>query len=65
MNAKDITQAKDPDLRGSYAALHRAAQLARETAIRTGTDLIIVENEKIVRISATTLAKRSQDAHSS
>ena len=62
MNGKDISQATNPDLRNSQEALRRAAELARETAIRTGTDLIIVENGKTVRIPASTLAERSREA---
>jgi type I restriction enzyme M protein len=36
MNANDISNAKDPDLRASLGALRRAAQQARKTAIQTG-----------------------------
>ena len=35
MKTKALTEAKDPDLRGSAAAMRRAAQLARETAIQS------------------------------
>lgn len=55
MNAKAITEAKDPDLRASVAALHRAAQLARETAIRTGTNLVVVKDGRLTRIPAPSL----------
>jgi len=41
MNTRDISEAQDPDLRASVAAMQRAAQLARQTAIQTGTDLIV------------------------
>jgi hypothetical protein len=50
MAKKDISQAKNPDLRGSQAAILRAAELARHKAIQTGTDLIVVQDGKIVRI---------------
>ena len=33
-------------------ALRRAAELARKTAIQTGTHLVIVENGELRRISA-------------
>ncbi len=50
MNTKDISEAKDPDLRASVAAMQRAAELARKTAIQTGTDLIVVRDGKLTRI---------------
>jgi len=52
MTMKDISEAKDPDLRASVAAMRRAAQLARETAIRTDTHLVVVRDGKLVRIPA-------------
>lgn len=55
MKPKDIAEAKDPDLRASVAAMRRAAELARETAIRTDTSLVIVRDGQIVRIPAQTL----------
>ncbi len=50
MNTKDITEAKDPDLRASAAALRRAAELARKTAIQTDTNLVIVKDGKLTRV---------------
>lgn len=41
----------DAALKGSYAALLRAAQRAREVARQTGTDLVVVRDGKIVRIT--------------
>lgn len=55
MKPQDINQAKDPDLRGSVAAMHRAAALARKTAIQTDTSLVIVENGELIRIPADVL----------
>ncbi len=52
---KDISEAKDPDLRASAAAMQRAAELARKTAIQTGTNLIIVKDGKLTRIPARAL----------
>lgn len=52
---KDISEAKDPDLRASVAAMHRAAELARKTAIQTETYLVVVENGELVRIPADVL----------
>lgn len=50
MNPKDISQAKDPDLRASLGALKKASLLARKTAIQTNTNLIVVKNGQLVRI---------------
>lgn len=58
MKPRDISQARNPDLRASQPALRRAAVLARKTAIDSGTDLIVVRDGQTVRISADTL--RSQ-----
>jgi len=52
MNTKDISEAKDPDMRASMAALERASQLARKTAIQTGTHLVIVKDGQLLRLSA-------------
>jgi hypothetical protein len=55
MTKKDISQAKNLDLRGSQAAILRAAELARQKAIQTGTDLIVVQDGIIFRIPAAEL----------
>ena len=52
---KSIQEAKDPDVRASVAAMNRAAEAARKTAIQTGTDLIIMKNGKLTRIPADAL----------
>ncbi len=65
MNAIDITKAKNPDQRASLVALQRAAALARETAIQTNTNIVIVENGKVVRISAEELRRQASEAKKS
>ena len=60
MNANDLSEAKDPDLRASLTALRRAAQLARQTAILTETNLVIVKDGRMVRISANELRQQAQ-----
>jgi hypothetical protein len=52
MNKKDIANAKDPDVRASLGALKRAALIARQTAIQTDTELVIMKNGTMQRISA-------------
>lgn len=61
MRKADISQAKDPDLRASLAAMQRAARLARRTAIQTETGIVIVQNGKIVHISAQELRRGASE----
>ncbi|KWV11907.1 hypothetical protein [Xanthomonas translucens] len=51
MKAQDLYKARSPELRASLAALQRAAALARKTAIQTNTDLLVVKDGKLTRIS--------------
>lgn len=55
MNANDLAQAKDPDIRAALGALRRAAQLARKTAMQTNTHLVIMKDGRLQRISASDL----------
>ena len=55
MNEADLSQAKNRDLRGSMAAMRRAAALARKTAIQTDTGIVVVRDGKPVRIPAAEL----------
>jgi hypothetical protein len=55
MITKDISQAKDQDLRASMAALERSALAARQIAIQTDTAIIIHRDGKLVRIPASEL----------
>ena len=64
INMKSIQEAKDPVLRASVAAMNRAAEAARRTAIQTGTDLIIMKNGKLTRISSESLREANQLADS-
>ena len=54
---KDSRECSDPAIRGALAALQRAAEDARRIAIQTGTDLIIIRNGKIGRLSPEEIAK--------
>lgn len=60
MNANDISNAKDPDLRASLGALRRAAQQARKTAIQTETDLVIFKDGRMQRISPEELRQQAR-----
>lgn len=59
MNAQDISRAKNPDLRASLIALRRAAAMARQVAIETNTEIVVVEGGKLVRITADQLRERA------
>ncbi|MEI7909594.1 MAG: hypothetical protein WCK77_08165 [Verrucomicrobiota bacterium] len=59
---KNIQEAKDPDLRASAAAMNRAAEAARRTAIQTGTNLIVVKDGKLTRIPAQELREAAPPA---
>ena len=50
MNQKKIELAKDPDLVGSWNAIHRAAKRAVQVAVSTNTELIVLRNGKCVRV---------------
>lgn len=57
MTQQDLSKAKNPDLRASLAAMQRAAEMARQTAIQTNTALIVVRDGKTVRIPVEELRK--------
>ncbi len=61
MKPADISKAKNPDLRASVAAMARAAELARKTAIQTDTAIVVLQDGKIVRISAEELRRQSEN----
>ena len=56
---QDLSKAKNPDLRASLAAMQRAAEQARKTAMQTDTALVVVKDGKLLRIPAAQL--RGQD----
>jgi hypothetical protein len=60
MKTKDISEAKDPDVRASMAALQRASLQARKTAIQTGAHLVIVKDGRLLRISAEELRRQAE-----
>ena len=59
MSDNNLSEAKDPDVRASLAALRRASQLARKTAILTETDLVIVKDGRMLRITADELRQQA------
>jgi hypothetical protein len=60
MTQQDLSEARNPDLRASLAAMRRAAELARQTALQTNTALVVVKDGKLLRISAVQLRRRGK-----
>ena len=58
----DISSAKDPDLRNALAALRRASLMARKTAIQTGTNIVVVRDGRMIRISADELRRQEENS---
>lgn len=48
----ELSNAKNPDLRASLTAMHRAAKLARQIALQTDTAIVVVKDGKLLRIPA-------------
>ena len=57
MTQQELSQAKDKDLAASLIAMQRAARMAREQAVRTDTAIVVIRNEKPVRVTADELRK--------
>ena len=60
MTSKDISNARDPDLRSSLTAIRRASGLARKAAIQTDTALVIVRDGRLVIVEAKTLREQAE-----
>ena len=57
MTDGQLVKAKDKDLPASLIAIRRAAQQAREAAVRTNTAIVVQRGGKLVRITAEELRK--------
>lgn len=60
MTQQELFQAKDPDLIASLGAMKRAAALARKVAMQTDTGIVLVKDQRIVRVSAEELRRIQQ-----
>lgn len=60
MKPQELSKARNPDLRASLTAMLRAAELARQTALQTGTAIVVVRDGKPVRITAEELRKEQR-----
>lgn len=59
MTQHELGKAKDQDLVGSMVAMKRAAAMARRIAVQTDTAIVVVQDGKLVRITADELRKRA------
>jgi hypothetical protein len=57
MKPRELSKARNPDLRASLPAMRRAAELARQTAMQTDTAIVVVRDGKPMRITAAELRK--------
>ena len=57
MTKRDLSESTNPDMRGSMAAMRRAAAMARQIAIDTNTGIVMFRDGKGVHISAAELRK--------
>lgn len=57
MSKTDLSRARNPDIRASLAGMKRAAALARQTAIQTNTEIVLVRDGKPLKVSAAELRK--------
>ncbi len=59
MTPLELSKSSDPDVRSSFAALQRAAALARKEAIATDTDIVVVKDGQLLIIEAKTLREQA------
>ena len=57
MTHAELSQARNPKLRGSLAAMRRAADMARRVAVKTNTGIVVVREGKSELISAAQLVE--------
>ena len=56
MTQQELSMAREQDLVASVAAMKRAAALARQIAVQTGTAIVVSSGDKIVRRTAAELS---------
>lgn len=59
MTQQELNRAKDQDLVASLAAMKRAAALARKQAMQTDTAIVVLKDQKIVRLTADDIRKEN------
>jgi hypothetical protein len=58
MNFEETGRSGSPYVRDAMAALERAAEMARRIAIQTETAIVIIQDGKLIRITAEELRKQ-------
>jgi hypothetical protein len=61
MTQQELNTAKDKDLISSLSAMKRAATQARKLAIQTDTAIILMKDQKIVRLTAAELRNEASE----
>jgi hypothetical protein len=56
---KPLSEARDADARATVAALHRAAQKARQLADQTNTPLVIIHPKALPQAGANTASSKA------
>jgi hypothetical protein len=59
MTPHELHNAKDKDIVSSLQAIQRAAALARKQAIQTDTAIVVLKDQKIVRLTAEEIRKET------
>ena len=57
MTQHELSKAKDQDLISSVGAMKRAAALARQVAVQTGTAIVVSKDEKLIWRTAAELVR--------
>ncbi len=60
MTRHELGKAKNKDLVTSVAAMKRAAVMARKAAVQTDTAIVMVQDKRIVRVTAATLRQQGK-----
>lgn len=60
MTQHELHNAKDKDLIASLEAIKRAAALARKQAIQTDTAIVVLKDQKIIRLTAEEIRQEGQ-----
>lgn len=57
MTQDQISRARDKDIPASLIAMRRAARMAREQAVRTNTAIVVMRDDKPLRVTADELRR--------
>lgn len=60
MTPHELRHAKDKDLIASLEAIKRATALARKQAVQTDTAIVVLKDQKIIRLTAEEIRQEGQ-----